>query len=117
MINKESAVKFVPSLMKYHQLALHLLAHDWSKYHCNLGTWVFPMSTKMYHWRFSNKLLFIDDDDGYKARDCLHPNICDFKVLSTSIHWYRHIDCPSTENSSYHDEIKIYMEYCTEHLH
>ena len=44
MLEDQSAEKFTVSLIKCHSLTLHLLAHDWSKYHDNINTWFCPLS-------------------------------------------------------------------------
>ena len=46
MLKEESAEKYVLALMTCHQLTLHLLAHDWSRYHCKIETWFCPSSKK-----------------------------------------------------------------------
>lgn len=61
MFKEKFVEKCVLVLMKCHSLTLHLLAHNWSKYHSNINTWFCPLPHKMIFWYRQNNLSFLDD--------------------------------------------------------
>ena len=71
----------------------------------------------MHHWRRNDDLLFLDNNNAYKRHSYLHPNICNYKNLDYGMLSYKHFLSPNTNNSPYHNAIKAYMDYCTDHLH
>ena len=115
MLYEESAEKFVYALTECHILTLHLLAHNFSENHPNTVTWFCPLSRQMYFWREKNGLLFLDEK--HRCIKYHDPNICNFDLLTKGTHWGRHFKFKFAANSPYHTALKVYMEYCTEHLH
>ena len=112
LMKEESANEFATALMSCHQLTLHLMAHHWPD---DILTWFYPMSAKMEFWRRKDKKLFLDDRNNCNFCS-LRPNICHDKKLKIGQCWNYHFHCGNAHNSPYHNAVRVYMEYCTEHL-
>ena len=115
MLEIESTEKFTPALTKCHSLTLHLLAHDWSKYHFNIQTWFCPLSHNITFWCRNNDLSCLDDR--HQPLRCLNQNLCDFKFLKSGTFCHLHFESNDTNNSPYHKALNIYMEYCMRRSH